>query len=223
MSFWLSLLSLPEDLLERLRKASGHRVPEDVVELVTHLQKSRQSLGSECEALREDYESYVQFCKSVSVEPEDIQPKPSKHDSTRSWALIGAYDRSKSDDVLRGIPITFSSIERLRSLERSLRDLDGLIDFLSRIVERVAGVTKKTGEEVRIFITSTGKGLQFQMVYELTEATTPKPGREQARDQSSQARQIGPVDVQRWIDYGLKALSEKSPKTDPTYQTTPAE
>ncbi len=119
--------------------------------------------------------------------------------------------------------MAFSGIERLRNLERSLRDLDGLIVVLSRIVERFSGIAKKTEEEVRLFITSTGKGLSFQMVYEVVGPAAPKPGKVQAKDKTREARQITPNDIQRWIDYGLKALSNKAPNSDSKFETAPAE
>lgn len=214
MSFWLSSLVLPEDVLERLWKANGHLVPSELEGLISLLRSQRAIVAGRHELLKRAYESYLGFCKSLGLDPSDVQSSAGKFEVLAPRSLVGTTERNASVDVLNGIPVIFGEMDRLRDLGRTLNDLDGLIGLLSRVRERFSGVEKRKDETLRLYITSSGKGVNFRLVYEPLSIAKLKASRELTSRRALQAQPASSVspDVQRWIEFGQKALLEKSTK-----------
>lgn len=215
MSLWLSSLQLPQEALQRLWKAEGHAIPGDLEKLVPLLIRLKAPLNSEYQGLRKDYDSYVKFCESISLAPEDIQSTLSREEVTGPRGLNGLIEETQSKDVLKEIRVTFADIERLRGLERTLKDMEGLIDLLSKIRERFTNTSKQKGQELRLFIASTGKGLSFRLVYGLSEPELSNPRgpiREKGR---TRELTFDSSDVESWMEYGMKAILGKGAKTEP--------
>ncbi len=214
MSFWLSSLVLPEDVLEHLSKASGHSVPSDMEGLVSVLKNQRTSVAGTYELLKHDYESYLGFCASLGLDPGDVQSSIGRSEVLTPRTLVGTVETNSAVDILKGIPVTFGGIDRLRDLERTLRDLDGLIDLLSRIRERFSVVQKQKDDTLRLYIVSSGKGVTFRLVYETWSSARLKHSHELTSKKSMRAQPSSPsnLDVQRWIEYGQKALLANAAK-----------
>ena len=208
MSFWLSSLVLPEDVLEHLSKASGHSVPSDIEGLVSVLRNQRTSVTGTYQLLKHDYESYLGFCTSLGLDPGDVQSSVGKFEVLTPRTLVGTVEPSSAVDVLKGIPVTFGGIDHLRDLERTLKDLDGLIDLLSRIRERFSAIEKQKDDTLRLYIVSSGKGVTFRLVYEPWSSARLKHSHELTSKKSIKVQPSSPsnLDVQRWIEYGQKAL-----------------
>lgn len=117
-------------------------------------------------------------------------------------------------DILKGIPVTFSEMDRLRGFEQTLKDLDGLIDLLSRIRERFSVGEKNDEDVLRLFIVSSGKGVSFRLVYEPFSSARMKRSRDLTTKKSMrvQPSSSSNLDVQRWIEYGQRALLENASK-----------
>ncbi len=216
MSFWLSSLLLPEDVLEHLWKASGHLVPSELEGLISILKNQRVIVAGKQGSLKHAYESYLGFCMSLGLDPGDVQSSVEKFEVLNTRNLVGTMEPNGPADVLKGIPVTFGEIDRLRDLERTLKDLDGLINLLSRIRERFLGVEKDKDDSLRLYIASSGKGINFRLVYEPFSTARLKHSheltpRENVRTQPSFTSNL---DLQRWIGYGQRALVEKGTKTN---------
>ena len=188
-------------------KAEGHSIPGDLDKLVPLLVRLRAPIGVEYQSLNKDYDGYVRFCESISIASEDIQ-SPMSRDETSPRALNGVVEETQYGDVLKKVRVTFSDIERLRSLQRTLKDMDGLIDLLSRIKERFTSLAKQKGQDLRLFISSTGKGLSFRLVFGLGPVVLAKqPPR--IHDENFDS-----VDVEGWMEYGMKAILSRSSTTE---------
>jgi hypothetical protein len=190
-----------------LWKAEGHNVPGDLDKLVSLLVRLRAPIGLEYRSLSKDYEEYVRFCESISIASEDIQ-SPMSRDETSPRALHGVVEETQYGDVLKKVRVTFSDIERLRSLQRTMKDMDGLIDLLAKIQERFSSLTKQKGQDLRLFISSTGKGLSFRLVFGHGAAElTKQPARIQEVNFDN-------FDVEGWMEYGMKAILAKGSETE---------
>ncbi len=179
--------------------------------LVSLLKKIKAPLSLEYQALAREYESYVKFCESISMPAQDIQSVQGHDDFVGPKGLAGVVEETQSKDVLDEIRITFGHIERLRDLERTLKDLDGLIDLLSKVGERFTGVAKQKGQDLRLFISSTGKGLSFRLVY--------GRGTQQRAQQSQKAVENQEVSfdggsVENWLEYGMRAVLGKTARNE---------
>ncbi len=216
MSFWLSSLLLPEDVLEHLWKANGHLIPSELEELVSILRNQRAIVAGKHESLKRAYESYLGFCTSLGLDPDDVQSSVEKFEVLNVRNLVGPMEPNGIVDILKSIPVTFGEIDRLRDLERTLKDLDGLISLLSRIRERFLGVEKHKDDSVRLYIASSGKGVNFRLVYEPFSTAKLKHSYELVprKNARTQPAFTSNLDVQRWIGYGERALSEKGAKTN---------
>ncbi|TMI24179.1 hypothetical protein E6H36_09170 [Candidatus Bathyarchaeota archaeon] len=214
MSFWLSSLVLPEDVLEHLGKASGHLVPSDIEGLVSVLRNQRTIIAAKHESLKHDYESYLRFCTSLGLDPGEVQSSVRKFETLNPRALVGTMEPDGQVDILKGIPVTFSEMDRLRGFEQTLKDLDGLIDLLSRIRERFSVGEKNNEDVLRLFIVSSGKGVSFRLVYEPFSSARMKHSRDLTTKKSMrvQPSSSSNLDVQRWIEYGQRALLENASK-----------
>ncbi len=214
MSFWLSSLVLPEDVLEHLSKASGHSVPSDLEGLVSVLRSQRTIIAAKHESLKHDYESYLRFCTSLGLDPGDVQASAGKFEVLNPRILVGTMEPNGPVDVLKGIPVTFGEIDRLRNLEQTLKDLDGLIDLLSRIRERFSRVENHKDDTLRLYIVSSGKGVTFRLVYEPFSSARLRQSHELTPRKSMRVHPTssGNLDVQRWIEYGQRALLENAAK-----------
>jgi hypothetical protein len=207
MSLWVSYLQVPQDALQKLWKPEGHMIPGDLEKLVNLLKNTRDPLKKECESLERDYDSYVRFCKSISMATEDIQLTQGREDFTSPKGLAGVIEEAQSKDVLKEIRVTFADIERLRTLERTIKDLDGLIDLLSRVSERFASIGKQGGQEIRLFVNSTGKGLSFRLVY--GHEAPPASSMPAMKTIEEPEVSFDTLNVERWMEYGMRAILGK--------------
>jgi hypothetical protein len=207
MSLWVSYLQVPQDALQKLWKPEGHVIPGDLERLVHLLKSARDPLFDEYESLEEEYDSYVRFCKSISISTEDIQSTQGRDDFNSPRGLAGVIEKAQSKDVLKEIRVTFADIERLRYLESTIKDLDGLIDLLSKVSERFATISKQRGQEIRLFVNSTGKGLSFRLVYgHEAPPSSPMPSTK-ATEQPEIS--FDNLNVERWMEYGMRAILGK--------------
>lgn len=212
LSFWLSSLLLPKEVLEHLWKADGHLVPSEIENLISMLKAQKTAVVAKQESLRKDYDAYLSFCASLNLDPVTV-PSAKQPEMDSYQNILGIINPASSEDVLKNIPLTFSEISKLRDLDRSLKDLDGLIDLLSKILERFRGSAISKDDSLRLYIGSSGKGLSFRLVYE--PASTLK--QRQARASQTRRGTVRPrsststsFDVQSWIELGQKALMEKA-------------
>jgi len=208
LSLWVSFLQVPQDALQKLWKPEGHLIPGELEKLVNLLKNARVPISNEHEGLERDYEAYVKFCKSISIATEEIQSAQGRDDFTGPKGLAGVIEQAQSKDVLKEIRVTFAKIERLRSLEKTIRDLDALIDLLTRVSERLSSIGKQKGQEVRLFVSSTGKGLSFRLAYGHETPTPPPP----PTVKPIEGLEVGfdNQNVERWMEYGMRAILGKS-------------
>ena len=166
------------------------------------------------ESLKHDYESYLGFCTSLGLDPGDVQSSVGKFEVLTPRTLVGTMEPNSAVDILKGIPVTFGGIDHLRDLERTLKDLDGLIDLLSRIRDRFSLVEKQKDDTLRLYIVSSGKGVTFRLVYEPWSSAGLKHSRELTFKKSVRAQpsSLSNLDVERWIEYGQKALLANAAK-----------
>lgn len=171
--------SLSEQVAASLTKEGGHVVPKGVEEQISRLQSFRGSLDSEYQALKKTYEAYVQFCRSVGTQPEEIHPKQKPELGFENSRLKALRDElqlesqgKETDRAFEQIPISFGGIERLRDVEEALTEIDALIGLLSEVVEGIAKVARAKDEEVRLFVTSSGNLLSFRLVYDIRSSTS---------------------------------------------------
>ncbi len=211
--FWLNSLQLPEEALERLWRGTGHLVPAELDELVSFLENLRNSIGSNYDVLRRDYDSYVSFCKSISVTPEDPHTPRPKNEVNGLWEFATPREVLHSGDLVKEMSVGFAGIDKMRALDRTLRDMNRLIGFLAKVKERFADAPRQKSEEVRLYVFAHGRGLAFQLVYEFKDFPTPKMEKPKNLRGFS-AEQSGTDEVQKWIDFGLKALAWKSKDAD---------
>ncbi len=216
LSFWLSSLTLPEDVLEHLWKASGHLVPSELEGLISILRSQGAIVAGKHESLKHAYESYLGFCTSLGLDPGDVQSSVEKFEVLNARNLVGTMEPNGTVDILKGIPVTFGEIDRLRDLGRTLKDLDGLVNLLSRIRERFLGVEMDKDDSLRLYIASSGKGINFRLVYEPFSTARLKHSHELTlgKNVRIQPAFTSNLDEQRWVGYGQRALLEKGTKTN---------
>ncbi len=215
--FWLNSVQIPEEALERLWRRNGHIVPAELDDLVSFLENIHSGLKARVDSLRKDYSAYVKFCGLVQTTPEDPLVPVVKNAPEGLYGFSRSSNYNPSDDVLSDIPLTFSGLEKLRSAERTFNDTQRVINVLSKIRERFSNLDGSKDEEVRLFMSSNGKGLSFQLVYTI-KASLGLKLEKTAVEKPVGADRVGRADVQKWIDFGLKAMAWKSKETDVAFQ-----
>ncbi len=207
--FWLNSLQLPEEALERLWRGTGHLVPAELDELVSFLENLRKSISNNYESLTRDYDSYVSFCKSINVIPEDPHTPRARHEVNGLWEFATPREVLHSGELVKEMSVGFAGIDKMRALDRTLRDTNRLIGFLAKVKERFADAPRQKSEEVRLYVFAHGRGLAFQLVYEFKDF--PASRMEKPKNlKGFSAEQTETVEVQKWIDFGLKALAWRS-------------